>query len=226
MQYLLSFIEGIFMFISPCLLPMLPLYVSYFAGDITDGVDKGKKSRALIGSIGFVLGFTLVFVSLGAFAGTLGRVLIRYQTAFNIITGGVVIVFGLHYLGVLKIKLLNVSKKFTVKKTGGFFKSVIFGIVFSIGWTPCAGAFLGSALMLAAQSATSAKGIIMLLLFSAGLGIPFIISALLIENLKTAFDFIKRHYKVINAIAGILLIITGIFMATGTMGYLLSLISF
>ncbi len=226
MQYLLSFLEGILMFISPCLLPMLPVYVSYFAGDSIESEQANKKSRALIGAIGFVLGFTIVFVLLGAFAGTLGRLLIRYQTVFNIVTGSIVIVFGLHYLGILKIKLLNSTKQFQVKKTGGFFRSVLFGIVFSIGWTPCAGAFLGSALMLAAQSATSTQGIIMLLIFSAGLGIPFIMSAILIEHLKTAFNFIKRNYKIVNTIAGILLIITGIMMASGTMNYLLSLLSF
>ncbi len=226
MQYFLSFIEGVFMFISPCLLPMLPVYISYFAGDIGQDISEKQKSRALMGSLGFVLGFTIVFVLLGAFAGTLGRVLIRYQTAFNIVTGGIVIMFGLHYLGILKIKFLNKTKQYSVKKTGGFFKSILFGIVFSIGWTPCAGAFLGSALMLAAQSATSTKGIIMLLLFSAGLGIPFIISALLIENLKSAFAFIKRNYKVINIIAGSMLIITGALMASGAMSYILSLLSF
>ncbi len=226
MQYFLAFIEGVFMFISPCLLPMLPVYVSYFAGDVGQDISDKQKSRALLGSLGFVLGFTLVFVLLGAFAGTLGRILIRYQTVFNIITGGIVVVFGLHYLGVLKIKLLNSTMKLSFKKTGGFFKSILFGIVFSIGWTPCAGAFLGSALMLAAQSATSTQGILMLLLFSAGLGIPFIMSALLIENLKSAFAFIKRNYKIINLIAGIMLVATGLLMASGAMGYILSLLSF
>ncbi|HOJ35537.1 MAG: cytochrome c biogenesis protein CcdA [Clostridiales bacterium] len=221
MQYLLLFLEGIITFISPCILPLLPVYVSYFAA----GQAAGKK--ALINSIGFVSGFSAMFIAMGAFAGTVGRLLQSYSTVVNIVTGLIVIVLGLNFLGVLKIGLLNRSggKDREIKELG-FFSSLLFGIIFSIGWTPCVGAFLGSALMMAAVSGSAFKGITMLLAFSLGLGLPFIMSAILLDRLKTAFDFIKKNYKVINTLSGVLLIIVGILMATGIMGRFLSLLTF
>lgn len=222
MDYILSFLEGVITFISPCLLPMLPVYVSYFTGPVT-GI---KKGRALVNSFGFVIGFTAIFVTLGAFAGTVGKFLNEYRTAFNIFSGILLILFGLNYMEIIKVPFINTSKRIKMKavKTG-FFSSVVFGMVFSVGWTPCIGAFLGSALMLAAQGGESIRGVLMLLCFSLGLGIPFIISALLIERLKSSFDFIKKHYRIINIISGCVLIIIGILMMTGTVGYLLSLLS-
>ena len=139
MQYFISFLEGIITFISPCLLPMLPVYVSYFAGG------ENNRKKTLKSALGFVLGFTLVFVCLGAFAGTLGRFLRKYQSLFNIICGLIVITFGLNFMGVLKISLLNTTKKLNAQVSGnGFFQSVLFGMIFSIGWTPCVGAFLSA----------------------------------------------------------------------------------
>lgn len=223
MDYFISFLEGIITFISPCLLPMLPIYISYFASQNNED----NKKKTLGNALGFVLGFTFVFVILGAFAGTLGSFLIQYKTLINIISGGIVILFGLNFLGIIKIPLLNTQRQFHGNMiTTGFFSSILFGMIFSIGWTPCVGAFLGSALILAAQSGESTKGILMLFSFSLGLGIPFIISALLIDRLKSTFDFIKKHYRVINIISGSLLILVGALMATGFMGYFLSLFTF
>ena len=221
MQYILLFLEGIVTFISPCLLPMLPIYVSYFAAN------EANKSRAFTNSIGFVSGFTIIFVTMGAFAGTAGRLIRDYTSILNIITGLLVIVFGLNFLGVLKIGFLNrISNRNMEVKNLGFFSSMLFGLVFSISWTPCVGAFLGSALLMASLGGSLLKGISMLLAFSLGLGIPFVASALLIDRLKGTFDFIKRNYKIINFISGGLLIIIGILMATGTMGYFLSFLTF
>jgi len=219
MQYLIAFLEGVITFVSPCLLPMLPIYVSYFAGG------EGNRKKALIGSIGFVLGFTTVFVALGALAGTLGGLLREYRVAVNIVTGSIVILFGLNFLGVLKLKIFRGSQREIVNKDMGFLSAILFGIVFSLGWTPCVGAFLGSALMLASQQGHVLEGMLMLLVYSAGLGIPFIISAVLIDKLKSAFDFIKKHYSVINIISGSLLVILGILMATGIFERILGLIS-
>lgn len=222
MQYIILFLEGIITFISPCLLPMLPIYVSYFAAN-----RQGGKNKAFTNSLGFVLGFTLVFVSLGAFAGTIGGLLREYSVAFNIATGLIVVLFGLNFLGVLNIGFLNRTHVGTANtKSLGFFSALVFGVVFSIGWTPCVGAFLGSALMLASQQGSMMKGILMLLAFSAGLGIPFVVSAILIDRLKGAFAFIKKNYRVINRISGGLLVVIGILMMTGTMGYFLSLLTF
>lgn len=226
MQYFILFLEGIITFISPCLLPMLPIYVSYFAANDAKSI-KQEKSKALINALGFVAGFTLVFILLGAFAGTVGKLLRDYSTIFNIATGLIVIIFGLNFLGVLKIGFLNQTHNGNAKtKNLGFFSAMLFGIVFSIGWTPCVGAFLASALLLASQQGSVVQGILMLLTFSLGLGIPFVVSAVLIDKLKATFDFIKKNYKIINMISGGLLVVIGILMMTGTMGYFLSLLTF
>ncbi len=220
MQYLISFLEGIITFISPCLLPMLPIYVSYFAG----GGERSTK-RTLAGATGFVTGFTLVFVAMGALAGTLGGFLRTHQSAVNVISGLIVILFGLNYLGIFKLPLFRGSSRAVDPTVHGFFPCVLFGMIFSIGWTPCVGVFLGSALMLASQQGQALTGILMLLAYSLGLGIPFLLSAMLIDRLKSTFGFIKHNYKVINLICGIFLIIVGILMATGTIGRLLSLLN-
>jgi len=220
MQYILLFLEGVITFISPCLLPLLPVYVSFFAAGEAD------KRRTFINSLGFVSGFTLVFVVLGAFAGTAGKLLLNYAAAVNIITGLIVIVFGLNFMGAIKIPLLNrVSGKTVNAKDMRFFSSVLFGIVFSVGWTPCVGAFLGSALMMASNQGGTLNGVLMLFVYSLGLGIPFVASALLINRLKAAFAFIKRNYKIINIVSGSLLVIIGILMATGLMGRYLAVLT-
>lgn len=213
MEYLISFLEGIITFVSPCLLPMLPIYISYFAG----GAERTSK-KTLINAFGFVLGFTVVFVLMGALAGLVGGFLNKYQTAVNIVTGLIVIIFGLNFIGVLKINLFRGGSSSVKQGDMGFFSSALFGMIFSIGWTPCVGAFLGSALMMASQQGQVLTGVIMLLSYSLGLGIPFVISAVLIDKLKGAFDFIKRNYKIINIICGSLLIVVGILMMTGLLG--------
>ena len=220
MQYFISFLEGIITFISPCLLPMLPIYVTYFAG----GGERSSR-RTLTNALGFVLGFTLVFTAMGALAGTLGSFLTAHQTALNIVSGLIVIVFGLNYLGILKLNLFRGSGHSMESRDLGFFSALLFGLVFSLGWTPCVGAFLGSALMLASQQGHALEGILMLLLYSLGLGIPFLISAVLIDQLKSAFDWVKRHYRTINTVCGCLLIVIGVLMATGLIGRFLAILS-
>ena len=220
MQYFISFLEGIITFISPCLLPMLPIYISYFAGG-----DTKNTKKTLTGAFGFVLGFTIVFISLGALAGTIGSFLKQYQTTVNIISGLIVIFFGLNYIGLFKLNIFQGNRKHFDTNNLNFFSSVLFGIIFSIGWTPCVGAFLGSALMMASQQGKALTGMLMLLSYSLGLGIPFILSAVLIQKLKTTFEFIKKNYATINTISGILLILVGIMMATGTLGRLLAILS-
>lgn len=219
MQYFISFLEGVITFISPCLLPMLPVYVSYFAG----GQEK-TASKTLKNALGFVLGFTIVFVMMGALAGTVGSLLTKYQTAVNIISGLVVIFFGLNFLGVLKFNLFRGMNSSVAERELGFFSSVLFGFVFSLGWTPCVGAFLGSALLLASQQGHVLTGVVMLLCYSLGLGIPFVASAVLIDKLKGAFNFIKKNYKIINVVCGCLLIAVGLMMMLGLMSRLVSIL--
>ena len=217
MQYLISFLEGVITFISPCLLPMLPVYLSYFAGG---GVRSTKKT--LICASGFVLGFTAVFVALGALAGTLGSFLKAHQTAVNIASGAVVVMFGLSFLGVFRLNRFKGSRGAMGQGELSFFKAALFGVVFSVGWTPCVGAFLGSALMMASQQGQATTGMLMLLCYSLGLGIPFLASALLIDTLKSTFDWIKRNYRMINTVSGVMLVIIGVLMATGLFGRLLA----
>ena len=220
MQYVILFLEGIITFISPCLLPMLPVYISFFAGG-----EQSSACKTVKNALGFVLGFTTVFVLMGAFAGTVGMLLQRYKTVLNIVTGAVVVFFGLNYLGLFKLNLFRGIGASMTDKPLGFFSAFAFGLVFSIGWTPCVGAFLGSALMMASQQGTALKGVALLLMYSMGLGIPFVLSALLIDKLKGAFGFIRRHYKLINLISGSLLVIVGVLMMTGLLGKFIALLN-
>lgn len=219
MQYFISFLEGIITFVSPCLLPMLPIYISYFAGD-----SERDTKRVVKNALGFILGFTLVFVLLGALAGSLGTLLQEYSAVVNLVTGLIVIFFGLNFLGVFRVNLFRGTKLGNVEHLG-FFSSLLFGVVFSVGWTPCVGAFLGSALLLASQQGHVLEGMAMLLVYSLGLGIPFLLSAVLIDRLKSTFDWIKRNYRVINLVSGALLVLVGVLMATGTLGRLLEVLS-
>ena len=218
MQYLIAFLEGIITFISPYLLPMLPIYVSYFSG----GGERDTK-KTLKNALGFVTGFTVLFIAMGALAGTVGSFLRQHQTAVNIVSGLIVVFFGLHFLGVFKFNIFRGSAKRLQNQNMGFFSSLLFGIVFSVGWTPCVGAFLGSALMLASQQGHVLEGMLMLLVYSLGLGIPFVFSAILIDKLKSTFDFIKRHYRIINTVSGCFLILIGVLMAFGILGKFLTL---
>lgn len=210
MEYLITFIEGTASFISPCILPMIPMYISYFATQ-----DKSIKNT-LLNSVGFVLGFTIIFVILGVFAGTLGMIISKYSFYINIILGIILILLGLNYIGIINIKILNKTKGINQdNKDLSFLKAILFGMIFSISWTPCVGAFLGSALIMAATYGSIIKGILLLLTYSIGLGIPFVITAIFIEKLKQTFDFIKKNYRIINKIAGGILVVTGILIMFG-----------
>lgn len=214
LAYLITFLEGLISFISPCMLPMIPIYLMYFAGDAN------KKNNTVLNSMAFVSGFTFIFCLLGVFAGTIGSLLREYQTIVNIICGIIVILFGLNYLEFINIKLFKGGSKKQTKVTG-LFSAFLFGVVFSINLTPCVGAFLGSALMMASTSGSVLKGASLLLVYSLGLGVPIIISAILIKKLTGVFNFIKKHYKVINNICGVFLIIIGISIMFGVMNRLL-----
>lgn len=207
MEYLFTFVEGIASFISPCLLPMLPIYISYFMGD-----EEKNKKKAIINSIGFVLGFTIVFLVLSIFASTVGSLVSEYIKYIKIVFGIIIIILGFNYMGVLKLNFLNKTKAVKADtKNLNFLKTMIFGILFSISWTPCIGTFLGSALLLIAKEQELIKGILLMLIYSVGLGIPFIISVVLIEELKEVFDFIKKNYTIVKLISGLVLIGMGIY---------------
>ena len=220
MQYVISFLEGIVTFISPCLLPMLPIYIGFFAG----GGERSAR-KTLTCASGFVLGFTVVFVAMGALAGTLGSFLIRYQTPVNLVLGGIVVLFGLNYLGVLNLNIFKGVQGNVKTQDMNSLSAFLFGLVFSVGWTPCVGVFLGSALMLASQQGSAMVGTLMLLCYSLGLGVPFLLSAVLIDQLKGTFNFVKRNYGIINKVCGILLIAVGVLMATGLLTKVLNVLN-
>ncbi|MBE6825512.1 MAG: cytochrome c biogenesis protein CcdA [Ruminococcus sp.] len=209
MQYLITFLEGMISFISPCMLPMLPLYISYFAGHAD------KKHHTLLRAGSFVLGFTVVFCLLGLFAGTLGAVLASWSTVVNIVCGLIVVIFGLHYLEVIHLPFFKGMQN--THEITSIFSAFVFGVIYSVSLTPCVGAFLGSALMMASTSGKALQGLLLLGTYSLGLGVPFLISAVLIDQLQGAFGFIKSHYRVINLVSGIFLIVIGIMMALGLM---------
>lgn len=220
MIYLLSFIEGIITFVSPCILPLLPVYIAYFIG----GNQEKSNRKLLINTTSFVIGFTTVFVLMGTLAGFLGGLLIKYQGAIQLVTGLFVLLCGLYFLEFFPthwFQRKGRSQGFQMNQLAqnplSFF---LFGLVFALAWSPCLGAFLGSALSLASQRGTVFEGGLMLFVYSLGLGLPFIISGFLLESLKGLFTKIKKNYALINKVSGILLVILGLLMMTGLLNRL------
>lgn len=212
LECITTLLEGLITFISPCVLPMIPVYVLYFTGE-----EEGRrKGRTLLRALCFVLGFTLLFVLLGVFAATLGSLLVRYQQIVNVICGAVIALFGLHYAGFLHIAPLSRTLKPGASvQSSGYASCVLLGAVFAVGWSPCTGPFLGSAMMMAATQGQVLHGVVLLLCYSLGLAVPFVLCALLIDQLKGTFDWIKRHYGIINRVCGVFLIVVGLLMMTG-----------
>lgn len=224
MEYFLLFLEGMITFISPCILPMIPVYISYFSGG-SIGETEGKYSM-IRNVMGFILGFSIVFTLIGALAGSFGALIKTHQGIVNFICGAIVTVFGLNYIGIFKLKFLKKSYRIHYEiKTFRFLSSILFGMIFSIGWTPCVGTFLGSALMIAVSSGDTTKGILMLLTYSIGLGIPFMLCGIFIDSLKGTFSFLKQHYDLINKVSGAILVITGILMMTGMFYKVISILA-
>ena len=207
MEYLLTFLEGIASFISPCLLSMLPIYISYFSGS------DSKKNKALKNSIAFVFGFSLIFIILAILSNRVGVFLTQYSKYIKYVFGVIIIFLGLNYMEVFKFDLFSKFKKYNSDvKDMGILKSFVFGIMFSISMTPCVGTFLSSALLLIANQESLLKGIILIVLYCLGLGIPFIISSMLIDKLKNVFNIIKKNYKIVKIISGVILLIMGIYL--------------
>lgn len=207
MAFLLTFLEGIASFVSPCILPMIPIYISYFAGK------ENKKSKTILNSVAFVIGFSIIFILLAIVANRAGNIVSGFLNYIKIFFGLVIILLGLNYMDVLKFDIFSKFKRFNADvKNLNFIKSLIFGILFSISMTPCIGTFLSSALLLIASKESMLEGLVLIVLYCIGLGIPFIISAVLIEKLKNVFTCIKKNFKAVKIISGIVLIIMGIYL--------------
>jgi cytochrome c-type biogenesis protein len=201
---------------------MLPIYFIYLAGEAEKNETpySSNKNRLLINSIGFVIGFTLVFTALGATVTSLGHFLANHRALLEKISGSLMILFGLNFTGILKLSFFNSEKRIDFKFNRlRFLSSIIFGMVFGLGWTPCLGAFLGSALALASNSSTILQGILLLLFFSIGLGVPFIITSVIFEKIKEAFKQIQKYSRVISIVSGVMLIVAGILVFTGSLKY-------
>ena len=202
-------------------LPLLPLYVSYFAGGNDAAAEEKATGHTLIRAIFFVAGFAVVFCLLGLFAGAVGSLFTGHAKIIHIVCGCVVILFGLGYLNVIRLPFKGAKKAIQVKNV---WTALIFGMIYSISLTPCVGAFLGAALMMAANAGTAAAGLLLLLCYSCGLGIPFVIAAILIDRLERVFATVKRHYRIINLVCGIFLIVLGALMACGLLNRLMGLL--
>lgn len=222
---LAAFAAGVLSFISPCVLPLIPGYLSYISGisldDMRGGpsatatVDPNARRRVVITSIFFCLGFSLVFVSLGASATFLGQYLMERLTLLGKIAGVIIILFGLHTMGVLRIGWLYQEKRFqTSNKPVGLIGAMLVGIAFAFGWTPCIGPILAGILAIAATKDTVADGIQLLSVYSAGLAVPFLITALAVNAFFKAFAKIRRHYHTIELVSGMLLVVIGVLMFT------------
>lgn len=220
---LTAFVFGLLSFISPCVLPIVPGYISFISGvslDEMKGVDQNKSTirSIILNSIFFIGGFTLIFILLGATATTLGKTFNEYYSLISKLAGVVIIVFGLHMAGVFRLSFLNYEKRFHVgQKKLGMFGSFVVGNAFAFGWTPCIGPVLAAILVLASQQDTVYKGIALLTSYSLGLGIPFFLTGLSINIFFTMFDKVKKYFHAIEIAGGVMLIVLGILIITDSL---------
>lgn len=217
----MALLAGLASFLSPCILPMIPSYLAFITGisleELSQDQNLKKVRKSVItNSLFFILGFSILFIAMGASATFLGKFLSRNIRWLEIIGGSLVVILGLHFAGLFKIKFLDREKKIHLnKKPLGLFGTVLVGMAFGAGWTPCVGPILGSILTMAAATQDITKGIILLISYSIGLGIPFLIAGLLIHKFFEYFKTIQKYFRVITLVGGILLVIIGILLITG-----------
>jgi cytochrome c-type biogenesis protein len=227
---LAAFFAGIISFVSPCVLPLIPGYLSFISGvSVEEMKDKGEKSKVLkrvgLNSIFFILGFSLVFILLGASATFLGKFLLSKLAVLYKIAGVIIIIFGLHLLGIFRISFLNYEKRFhTRTKPLGFFGAFLVGLAFAFGWTPCIGPILAGILVLASNQETVGKGITLLSLYSLGLGIPFFLTAIGFNRFLGVSGFIKKHFKIIEMVSGVFLILVGVLIFFNSISFIAELL--
>jgi len=221
-----AFIAGLLMFLAPCTLPIVPGYLAFIsggAGDATIETVSAKRRRVLINAFAYVIGFSVVFILLGTFAGAIGSVFGPWRDTLGRVAGVLIILFGLTMLGVIKISALQAERHFRLPHfltIGRFESSLLIGALFAIGWSPCIGPILGSILLLASGSATAGQGAFLLAVFSLGLGIPFILTALLLDKIGDTFAKTGWLAQFFSIFGGILLLLIGILMVFGSMGLL------
>jgi len=216
----IALIAGLMSFLSPCVLPIVPPYLAYMAGasmdDLTSDTPARPRRNVILAALFFVLGLSTVFLIMGAAASQIGRALLAYQREFAMIAGAVVTVFGLHFLGVFRIGILYREARLDAGDRGGSaVGAYVLGLAFAFGWTPCIGPILGSILSLAAQEASVGRGIALMALYAAGLGIPFLAAAIFLRRFMGAMQRIRPYMGMIEKAMGVLLIVVGVMMLTG-----------
>jgi cytochrome c-type biogenesis protein len=216
-----ALLAGLVSFLSPCVLPLVPPYLIYLTGATIEHVASGEnasssKRAVMISAVMFVLGFSTVFVALGASASLIGGVIRAWSAELSIVAGIVIIVMGLHFLGFTRISLLMREGRLPIPKPVGLWGAYVMGLAFAFGWTPCIGPILAAILSVAAAEATVAKGAGLLAVYSAGLGIPFLIAAFMVEQFSGLLARMKRHLVTVERAMGVLMVITGIGFLTGS----------
>ncbi|NLV88451.1 MAG: cytochrome c biogenesis protein CcdA [Tissierellia bacterium] len=206
----LAFGAGFLSFFSPCLLPLIPAYIMYMTGvNMEDELDKRRLS-AIIRTGGFVIGFTIIFMIMGSSASLLGKIFIRNREIFSKISGILIIIFGLNMMGIIKLKFLSLEKKFSSpKKITNWFSSILMGMAFAAGWTPCFGPVLASILIYAGSASTISKGVYLLLIYSLGMAVPFMLTAIFINVFIKFLNKAERLIKYMPVISGIILVVFG-----------------
>lgn len=213
-SFYLVFLEGIASFLSPCLLPLLPVYVGYLSGEITGG--KPNKRILIINSFIFCIGLSIVFVLMGVTASSIGSFLSKYKLVLTKVAAVIIILFGLFHMGLIKLDFLYRERRFNINfKKSSPLNSFIFGMTFAFGWTPCIGPVLGSVLIIAGSAGSAAYGAFLLSVYAIGLSVPFIITATLLDLISYKLKSVQRYTTQINIIGGLVLIILGIALYAG-----------
>lgn len=223
-SYVAAFTAGLLSFLSPCVLPLIPGYLSFMTGLTTTQLAESERpsTRVLVPAVLFVVGFSLVFVALGASASVLGQLLVEYRVVVERIAGVAVVFFGVFMLGWIKIPGLYGEARADMGRARSFGRgaALIMGMAFAAGWTPCVGPILGTILALAAATGSVSSGALLLLVYSLGLGIPFLLVALLFGRVKPLLAWLNRHALIVNRVAGGMLVAIGILIFTGRLGVL------
>jgi cytochrome c-type biogenesis protein len=230
-QIAIAFIAGLISFLSPCVLPLVPGYISIVSGSSLEQLKAQKETSllrtVLTNSITFIIGFSITFIVLGASATWLGQVLVSWRQLLDKIAGLVLIVFGVHVLGIVKINALYQDKRFHgVEKPRGAVGALFLGLAFAFGWTPCLGPILAGILAIASTKQTVTEGMLLLGVYSAGLGIPFLITSLALNKFLSFYGRFKKHFHAVEMVSGALVIAVGVMMVTGSLTRIASWFSF
>ncbi len=212
-ELIIAFGAGLISFLSPCVLPLIPGYISYISGATFNELLEKKKIN-LIPVVCFSLGFSIIFIIFGLAASFIGQLLLKNSFELRILAGIIIIIFSLHFMGIVNLKFLNFEKRISTDNKKGFLSSITVGMAFAFGWTPCIGPILGSILLLASTEESINRGALLLLFYSLGLAIPFILSGYLIQKFMIISKNLKKNMNLITKLGGSLLLITGVLIIT------------